>query len=213
MLEEWALKYEDEFMDETVGLESSPLLTCLPQCTACAMPQATFRCIDCFAESLFCQECLLLSHRREPFHYLQVVPVLKLMHDDSLLSSSVGSSRISRVFHSRSSVPSSTLVTTTETRVLSHRPPSSSLCSTLLVSTLSPLPTVNVILLAPAPHHESNCYALVGSLPPGSDRVPPFRFASSISCTSFDQPAKSICMTSTAPLLPYLITLGSTSHW
>jgi hypothetical protein len=47
-------------------------MTCLPQCVRCATPQAMFRCVDCFTESLFCQECLLLLHCREPFHQLQV---------------------------------------------------------------------------------------------------------------------------------------------
>lgn len=59
-------------MDEVARLESSPLLTCLPQCVICTTPQAKFRCNDCFADSLFCRECLLLLHRREPFHHLQV---------------------------------------------------------------------------------------------------------------------------------------------
>lgn len=62
-------------MDEWTRLEASSQLTCLPQCAGCANPQAKFRCIDCFAESLFCQECLLSSHRREPFHRLQVCRV------------------------------------------------------------------------------------------------------------------------------------------
>jgi hypothetical protein len=59
-------------MDEWIRLESSAQLTCLPQCLNCATPQATFRCVDCFMESLFCQECLVSSHRCEPFHNLQV---------------------------------------------------------------------------------------------------------------------------------------------
>lgn len=72
LLEEFAREYESEFMDEWARLESSPQLTCLPECTFCATPGATFRCIDCFAESLFCQKCLSSLHRREPFHHLQV---------------------------------------------------------------------------------------------------------------------------------------------
>ena len=64
--------HEGEFADEWVQLESSPQLACLPECVICKTPEATFRCVDYFAESLFRQECLLLLHRREPFHHLQV---------------------------------------------------------------------------------------------------------------------------------------------
>lgn len=71
LLEEW-LQYQDEFMDEWIRLESSSQLTCLPQCLGCATPQATFRCTDCFIQSLFCRECLVSFHRRELFHNLQV---------------------------------------------------------------------------------------------------------------------------------------------
>ena len=31
-----------------------------------------FRCMDCFADSLFCQTCLVSFHHREPFHQFQV---------------------------------------------------------------------------------------------------------------------------------------------
>lgn len=72
LLEEW-FQYQEEFMDEYIRLESSPLLTCLPQCVKCQTPQAVLRCIDCFGESLFCQECLLLLHCHEPFHHVQVI--------------------------------------------------------------------------------------------------------------------------------------------
>ena len=72
LIEEFLRLYQDELMDEWVRLEASPQLTCLPECIICSTPRATFRCIDCFAESLFCQKCLLLVHRREPFHHLQV---------------------------------------------------------------------------------------------------------------------------------------------
>ena len=74
LLEEW-LQYRDEFMDEWIRLESSSQLTCLPQCLGCTTPQATFRCVDCFVESLYCKECLLSSHRCEPFHSLQVFQI------------------------------------------------------------------------------------------------------------------------------------------
>jgi hypothetical protein len=73
LLEEWLLQYQSKFMDEWVQLEVSPLLTCLPQCTSCATPHVLFRCIDCFANSLFCKMCLLLFHSRKPFHHLQVL--------------------------------------------------------------------------------------------------------------------------------------------
>ena len=72
MLQEFLGQHEGEFADEWVRLESSPQLACLPACIICETPEATFRCISCFAESLFCQKCLLLLHRREPFHTLQV---------------------------------------------------------------------------------------------------------------------------------------------
>ena len=75
MLEEW-LKYQDEFIDEYARLESSPLLTCLPECVSCKRPHPTFRCTDCFAELLFCENCLLTSHGRKPFHSIQVcIPI------------------------------------------------------------------------------------------------------------------------------------------
>ena len=74
-------------MDEWARLESSSQLTCLPCCGNCMTPQALFRCIDCFAESLFCGECLLLLHHREPFHHLQVHPsssVSRIQHNSDL---------------------------------------------------------------------------------------------------------------------------------
>ncbi|KAF9792302.1 hypothetical protein BJ322DRAFT_1016123 [Thelephora terrestris] len=71
LLEEWLLQHQDKFMDEFMRLEGSPLLTCFPQCVSCATSMATFRCTDCFAESLFCQGCLLSFHCREPFHRVQ----------------------------------------------------------------------------------------------------------------------------------------------
>ena len=73
MFAEW-FQYEGEFADEWARLESSTLLMCLPECISCATPLATFRCTDCFAESLFCKACLLKFHCREPFHNLQVPP-------------------------------------------------------------------------------------------------------------------------------------------
>jgi hypothetical protein len=61
--------WRDLFLQEIIRLEATggrPL-----RCAACSEP-ADLRCQDCFGLDLFCQDCLVETHIRQPFHRVEV---------------------------------------------------------------------------------------------------------------------------------------------
>ena len=41
-------------------------------CGECSAPSPLHRCTDCFGCELFCEQCTLLIHQRNPFHVIEV---------------------------------------------------------------------------------------------------------------------------------------------
>ena len=174
-------------------METSSQLACLPQCAGCATPHATFRCVDCFAESLFCQECLLLFHHREPFHHLQVSRVYLHSFYTSLTFLSVGLGPISYEHCSTISARSFNSATTMEVSAPYPPLPSPSPYSMSPASTQSLLPTANASRIVQVYHHAFSCFVLGGSPQPGENQALPSHSVSSTSFTNSSQPARSIC--------------------
>lgn len=67
-LTEW-LPWREDFLDELLcldGLDGRPLV-----CIVCQGP-GNLRCTDCCGQDIFCEACLLISHRRLPLHRVEV---------------------------------------------------------------------------------------------------------------------------------------------
>jgi hypothetical protein len=45
-------------------------------CAECSKPQPTLRCEDCFGRELFCQDCVVKLHIRNPLHHIKVFDFL-----------------------------------------------------------------------------------------------------------------------------------------
>lgn len=61
--------WRDQFLQEILRLEGLGGRSL--QCTVCS-GSASFRCQDCFGLDLFCQDCLLEIHARQPCHRVEV---------------------------------------------------------------------------------------------------------------------------------------------
>jgi len=48
-------------------------------CGECSEPHPLYRCTDCFGHELFCQRCILPTHRRNPLHTIEVSDSLALI--------------------------------------------------------------------------------------------------------------------------------------
>jgi hypothetical protein len=58
-------------LDEMLRLEGRGAYTKTP-CGECSAPHPDYRCTDCFGHDLFCKPCILATHRRTPFHTIEV---------------------------------------------------------------------------------------------------------------------------------------------
>jgi hypothetical protein len=67
-LQEWQLLYQDQYISEILDLEKPPAdLLCLE----CRSQQGSFRCKECFSQSLLCQSCCFVVHRNMPLHHIK----------------------------------------------------------------------------------------------------------------------------------------------
>ena len=63
-LSEW-LPHRAQYLDEITERDAPPGSL---RCSHCAQGSMTWRCHDCFAEPVFCKDCLHTTHMRLPFH-------------------------------------------------------------------------------------------------------------------------------------------------
>lgn len=62
-MEQW-LELRSTYLHILLEMEGRPSIT---PCSMCNK-QADIKCPDCYGETLFCQDCCLVAHRRSPFH-------------------------------------------------------------------------------------------------------------------------------------------------
>jgi hypothetical protein len=65
----------DRFMDELIRLQSRGEFRNQTKCANCPRTSGhdlVYQCKDCFTDVLFCQECLVSSHRDNPLHRVEV---------------------------------------------------------------------------------------------------------------------------------------------
>ena len=85
MLQWW--DYSRELaLDEMLWLEGRGLYVD-SACGECLALCPLYCCKDCFGGQLYCQECMVATHRRDPFHIIEVsqsptlvLPHLKVLH-------------------------------------------------------------------------------------------------------------------------------------
>jgi hypothetical protein len=70
-VEMWASRDVDDYLAELLRLEGrgDAFKDYCPQCTT---GSADYRCMDCFGTDLLCSSCIVLRHRSDPFHRIQV---------------------------------------------------------------------------------------------------------------------------------------------
>jgi CxC2 like cysteine cluster associated with KDZ transposases len=59
------LTHKTAYLHDLLNLERPPTDLF---CSSCGDVEATFRCLDCYGPHWWCQQCLLHSHNRHPFH-------------------------------------------------------------------------------------------------------------------------------------------------
>ncbi|KAJ7797391.1 hypothetical protein B0H14DRAFT_3093166 [Mycena olivaceomarginata] len=71
---QWRNGRHDRFLDELIRLESRSEFRNQTKCANCPRTSGhdlVYRCKDCFTDALFCQECLVSSHRDNPLHRVE----------------------------------------------------------------------------------------------------------------------------------------------
>ncbi|KAJ7104828.1 hypothetical protein C8R44DRAFT_639918, partial [Mycena epipterygia] len=73
-LRQWRKGSRQTFVDECIRLEGRGDHRHQTRCSNCpaGAAQAVYRCQECFTDALFCKECLVLLHRDNPFHRVEV---------------------------------------------------------------------------------------------------------------------------------------------
>jgi CxC2 like cysteine cluster associated with KDZ transposases len=59
---------KDVYLSELLSMEGPPSN---PLCTGCQWEDACFRCLDCFGQKAFCQQCCIDCHQWTPFHCIR----------------------------------------------------------------------------------------------------------------------------------------------
>jgi len=70
-MKQWTEYSRGLALDEMLRLEGRGAYTRTP-CGECCAPHPLYRCTDCFGPELFCKPCILATHRRNPFHTVEV---------------------------------------------------------------------------------------------------------------------------------------------
>ncbi|KAJ7805227.1 hypothetical protein B0H14DRAFT_3485279 [Mycena olivaceomarginata] len=71
---QWRNGRHDRFLDELIRLKSRGEFRNQTKCANCPRTSGhdlVYRCKDCFTDALFCQECLVSSHRDNPLHRVE----------------------------------------------------------------------------------------------------------------------------------------------
>ena len=76
MMEEWLKYLCAEFID-TMMWHESPGGDSNRHCATCSAPDANFRCLDCFSQSMMCHKCFVAAHQHEVLHRMQASPFLQ----------------------------------------------------------------------------------------------------------------------------------------
>jgi hypothetical protein len=76
---QWRDYSREQALDEMLRLEGRGVFAELP-CGECSAPLPLYRCTDCFGGELFCQQCILSMHRRNPFHVVEVSTFINFSH-------------------------------------------------------------------------------------------------------------------------------------
>ncbi|KAF8326255.1 hypothetical protein F5887DRAFT_900090 [Amanita rubescens] len=65
------MKEIDLFLDEFIRLDGRGEMATDQPCRQCKKRRPEYRCRDCFSIELFCKECILEYHKRNPLHFLE----------------------------------------------------------------------------------------------------------------------------------------------
>ncbi|KAJ7122459.1 hypothetical protein C8R44DRAFT_831617 [Mycena epipterygia] len=73
-LRQWSNGLRQTFVDECLRLEGRGDHRHQTRCSNCpaGLTLAVYRCQECFTDALFCKECLVLLHKDNPFHRVEV---------------------------------------------------------------------------------------------------------------------------------------------
>jgi hypothetical protein len=63
---------QEEYLRELIRHEGRGDAMGQVHCATCTTGEARYRCRDCLGQDMYCQDCVVLRHRENPCHRLQV---------------------------------------------------------------------------------------------------------------------------------------------